>query len=47
MRHLTKTGTVDQYHKNGEIEQGYSNVLKGKQGISNGSGSGSETKETV
>jgi glycerol uptake facilitator-like aquaporin len=36
MRHLTKTGTVDEYHKNGEIEQGYASAIRGKQGLGNG-----------
>jgi hypothetical protein len=45
MRHLTKTGTVDQYQRNEAIEQGYSNALRGKEGLANGNGS--ELKEHV
>jgi hypothetical protein len=43
MRHLTKTGTVEHYQSNREIEQGYSTALTGKQGL----GNGHEKKETV
>jgi len=36
MRHLTKTGTVDNYQRSGngpQIEQGYSSALRGKEGL--------------
>lgn len=38
MRHLTKTGTVEDYHKNRGIEPGYSTALTGKEGLANGHG---------
>lgn len=36
MRHLTKTGTVEDYHINRGVEPGYSTALAGKEKLENG-----------
>lgn len=36
MRHLTKTGTVEDYHHRRGMEPGYSTALAGKEGLANG-----------
>ncbi|KAE9984017.1 hypothetical protein EG328_009274 [Venturia inaequalis] len=38
MRHLTKTGTVEDYHHRRGMEPGYSTALAGKEGLGNGHG---------
>ncbi|TID26756.1 putative glycerol uptake [Venturia nashicola] len=43
MRHLTKTGTVEDYHQNRGIEPGYSTALTGEESLTNGS----KRKDTV